>query len=98
MGYAQQYSMDYDKTTALTAHLELFCLILHIAASLRWDLHQFDIKTPISLWNLACWWSCLHGTAADFQETGKEDWVMQFLKSIYLWHEASKLNLEQNLP
>ena len=35
-GYAQQYSMDYDKTTALTAHLELFCLILHIAASLRW--------------------------------------------------------------
>ena len=44
-GYAQIYSLDYDKTTAPTAHLKSFCILLHIGASLDWDIHQFDIKT-----------------------------------------------------
>jgi Reverse transcriptase (RNA-dependent DNA polymerase) len=44
-GYAQQYGVDYDKTAAFTARLEFFRTILHIAASLGWDLQQFDVKT-----------------------------------------------------
>jgi hypothetical protein len=44
-GFAQKYGIDYDKTTAPTAQLESLQLILHIAASLNWDIHQFDIKT-----------------------------------------------------
>jgi len=43
--YAQQYSIDYDKTTASMARLESFQVVLHITAMLNWDLQQFDIKT-----------------------------------------------------
>ena len=44
-GYAQRYGIDYDKTTAPTVRLESFRTILHIAASLGWDLQHVDIKT-----------------------------------------------------
>lgn len=44
-GFAQRYSVNYDKTTAPTVRLESFQSILHIAASLDWELRQFDIKT-----------------------------------------------------
>jgi hypothetical protein len=33
-GYAQEFGVDYNKTTAPTAHLESFRLVLHIAALL----------------------------------------------------------------
>jgi hypothetical protein len=90
-GYAQQYGLDYDKTTAPTACIESFRLVLHIAASLGWDLQQFDIKTAF-----------LHGILppdeiaymeqpADFLEPGKEDWVMELSKSIYGMKQASRI-------
>ena len=44
-GYAQRYGIDYDKTTAPTVHLESFQALLHIVASLRWDIQHFNIKT-----------------------------------------------------
>jgi Reverse transcriptase (RNA-dependent DNA polymerase) len=44
-GYTQQYGVDYDKTTAPTARLESFHTILHLAATLNWDLQQMDVKT-----------------------------------------------------
>jgi hypothetical protein len=44
-GFAQIPGVDYDKTTAPTTHLESFRAIAHIATSLDWELHQFDIKT-----------------------------------------------------
>jgi hypothetical protein len=90
-GYAQVFGVDYDKTTAPTARLESFRLILHLAASLDWDLHQFDIKTAF-----------LHGVLPPdqiaymeqppgFEEPGKEDWVMQLSKSIYGMKQASRI-------
>jgi Reverse transcriptase (RNA-dependent DNA polymerase) len=37
-GYAQQYGIDYEKTTTPTTCLESFHSILHLAANLDWDL------------------------------------------------------------
>jgi transposase InsO family protein len=90
-GYAQIYGVDYDQTTAPTARLESFRLILHFAASLNWDLQQFDIKTTF-----------LHGVLPPdeiaymeqpprFEEPGKEDWVMRLSKSIYGMKQASRI-------
>jgi hypothetical protein len=90
-GYAQIYSINYDKTTALTACLKSFCIVLHLAASLGWDLQQFDIKTAF-----------LHGILppdkiaymeqpSGFEELGEENWVMQLMKSIYGMKQASHI-------
>jgi hypothetical protein len=65
--------------------------ILHIATSLGWDIQQFNIKTAF-----------LHGILPEnktmymeqppgFEETGKEDWVMKLLKSIYGMKQASRV-------
>jgi hypothetical protein len=51
-GYAQRYGIDYDKTTAPTVRLESFCAILHVAASLGWDLQHVDVKNSLSAWYL----------------------------------------------
>jgi transposase InsO family protein len=90
-GYAQQYGVDYDKTTAPTARLESFRTILHLAASLDWDLQQIDIKTAF-----------LHGILPEeetaymeqprgFEEPGKETWVMKLMRSIYGMKQASRI-------
>ena len=74
-GYAQHYGIDYDKTTAPTVCLESFCTLLHIAASLGWDIQHFDIKTAF-----------LHGILPEnetmymeqppgFKAPGKKDWL-----------------------
>jgi len=44
-GFAQQPGIDFTKTTAPTTRLESFRSLLHIAASLGWDIQHFDIKT-----------------------------------------------------
>jgi hypothetical protein len=90
-GYAQRYGIDYDKTTAPTVHLESFRALLHIAASLGWDIQHFDIKTAF-----------LHGVLPEnetmymeqppgFEAPGKEDWVMKLMKSIYGMKQASRV-------
>ena len=90
-GFAQRYGIDYDKTTAPTVRLESFRTILHLAATLNWDLRQFDIKTAF-----------LHGVLPDnetmymeqppgFEADGKEEWVMRLMKSIYSMKQASRV-------
>jgi hypothetical protein len=90
-GYAQPYGIDYDKTTSPTTRLESFRIILHIAASLGWDLQQIDIKMAF-----------LHGVLPEeetmfmeqpsgFEVPGKEDWVMKLTKSIYGMKQASRV-------
>ena len=90
-GYAQRYGIDYDKTTAPTVRLESFRALLHIAASLGWDIQHFDIKTAF-----------LHGILPEnetmymeqppgFEAPGKEDWVMKLMKSIYGMKQASRV-------
>jgi hypothetical protein len=90
-GFTQQYGIDYDKTTAPTVRLESFRSLLHVAASLDWDIQQFDIKTAF-----------LHGILPEsetmfmeqppgFETPGKEDWVMRLMKSIYGMKQASRI-------
>jgi hypothetical protein len=90
-GYAQRYGIDYEKTTAPTTRLESFRMILHIAATLGWDLQQIDIKTAF-----------LHGVLPEgetmymeqppgFAAEGKESWVMKLMKSIYGMKQASRI-------
>ena len=90
-GFAQRYGIDYDKTTAPTVRLESFRAILHLATTLNWDLKQFDIKTAF-----------LHGILPEdetmymeqppnFASLGKEEWVMQLMKSIYGMKQASRI-------
>ena len=90
-GYAQHYGIDYDKTTAPTVCLESFQVLLHIAASLGWDVQHFNIKTAF-----------LHGILLEnetmfmeqpprFEVPGKEDWVMKLMKSIYGMKQVSRV-------
>ena len=90
-GYAQRYSVDYDKTTAPTTCLESFRTILHIAATLGWDLHQFNIKTTFLHGILPDDETMYMEQPPDFTEPGKEDWVMKLLKSIYGMKQASQI-------
>ena len=89
-GYAQQPGIDFTKTTAPTVRLESFRSILHLAASLQWDIQHYDIKTAF-----------LHGVLGDdetaymeqppgFESPGQEEWVMRLLKSIYGMRQAGR--------
>ena len=73
-GYAQQYGINYDKTTAPTAHLESFRTIAHLAASLDWDLKQYDIKMPFSTafcrLTKVCSWNSRPGSSAPERKIG----------------------------
>ena len=90
-GYTQRYGVDYDKTMAPTARLESFRILMHLAASLDWDIQHIDIKTAF-----------LHGVLPEdetayleqpkgFEENGKEDWVMELKKSIYGMKQAGRI-------
>ena len=90
-GFTQRFGVDYDKTTSPTARLESFRTLMHLAASLNWDIQHIDIKTAF-----------LHGVLPDdeiayleqpegFEEPGKKDWVMQLRKSIYGMKQAGRI-------
>ena len=90
-GYTQCYGVDYNKTTAPTARLKSFRTLLHLAASLNWDIQHIDVKTAF-----------LHGMLPEdktayleqpngFEEPGKEDWVMELRKSIYGMKQAGRI-------
>jgi len=90
-GYAQQYGVDFEKTTTPTAHLESFCLILHLAASLGWDLQQLDVKTAFLHGVLPSEETAYMEQPPGFEEPGKEDWVWRLQKSIYGMKQASQI-------
>jgi len=107
-GYTQCYGVNYDKTTAPTAQMESFHTLMHLAASLNWDIQHIDIKMAF-----------LHGILPDnetayleqpkgFEEPSKESWVIKLRKSIYgmkqagcIWNQTfhdtvTSLGFEQN--
>jgi hypothetical protein len=90
-GFAQRFGIDYDKTTAPTVRLESFRAILHLAASLNWDLRQFDIKTAFLHGILPEDETMFMEQPAGFEAPGKEEWVMRLMKSIYGMKQASRI-------
>ena len=90
-GFTQHYLVDYNKTTTPTALLESFHALLHIAAVLDWDSQHSNSKTAF-----------LHGVLPEsetvfmeqppgFETSGKEDWVMHLMKSLYGMKQASQI-------
>jgi hypothetical protein len=90
-GFAQIPGLNYDKTTAPTSRLESLRAIAHIAASLDWELHQFDIKTAFLNGILPESEQTFMEQPAGFEIPGKEDWVFHLMKSIYGMKQASRV-------
>ena len=88
-GYTQCFGVDYDKTTAPTAHLESFHALLHIGVSLDWDIQQYDIKTAFLHGILPPSGTMFMEQPPRFEAPSKEDWVMRLMKSIYGMKQAS---------
>ena len=90
-GYAQCYSINYDKTTMPTVWLESFRAVLHIAMILGWDLQHFDIKTTFLHRILPDNETMFMEQPPGFEVGGKEDWVIKLLKSIYRMKQATQV-------
>jgi hypothetical protein len=90
-GFAQRYRIDYNKTTAPTARLESFRCLLHIAATLDWDIQHVDIKTAFLHGVLPSSETVFMEQPPGFEEPGKEDWVWQLIKSLYGMKQASRI-------
>jgi hypothetical protein len=90
-GFAQIPGLDYDKTTAPTSRLESLRAIAHIAASLDWELHQFDVKTAFLNGVLPEDEQLFMEQPDGFEVPGKEDWVYHLMKSIYGMKQASRV-------
>lgn len=90
-GFAQCYSINYNKTMAPTIHLESFHTILHLTASLDWDLWQFNIKTAFLHRILPADETMFMEQPPGFKTLGKEEWVMRLMKSIYGMKQAGHI-------
>ena len=87
-GYSQVEGLDYTDTFAPVSRLESVRTVLGIAASLDWEIHQFDVKTAF-----------LHGNLTEEiymeqpdgrKEKGKEDYVCKLHKSLYGLRQAGR--------
>ena len=87
-GFAQIPGLNYDKTMAPTSQLESLHAIVHIVASLDWELHQFDIKTAFLNGILLEDEQLFIEQPDGFKVPGKEDWVYHLMKSIYGMKQA----------
>ena len=87
-GFAQKPGIDYMDTYAPVARMESTRAILHIAASLDWEIHQMDVKMAF-----------LHGDLKEevymeqpegMKEPGKESWVCYMHKTLYGLMQAAR--------
>ena len=84
MGFGIQFVVDVgeqrksrnNKTTAPTVCLKSFRAILHLTATLNWDLKQFNIKTAFLHGILPKDKSMYMEQPPGFKSPGKEDWIM----------------------
>ena len=90
-GYEQRWGVDFTSTTSLTACMESWRILLHIAATLGWDSQQIDIKTAF-----------LYGLLPDdevqymeqlrgFEEAGKETWVWKLQRGLYRMKQSGRI-------
>jgi hypothetical protein len=82
-GYEAVHGLDYTDSTSLTARMESFRVILHIAAALGWDCQQVDVKTAFLYGDLKPSETFYMEQPKGFEEVGKEDWVWSLLKGLY---------------
>jgi hypothetical protein len=90
-GFLQVFGQDYLETTSPTAQMESICILLHIAASMNWDVHQVDIKTAFLYGLLTAnevqWMEQPEG----FVTPGKEDWVWELQRGLYGMKQSGRI-------
>ena len=91
-GFAQKPGIDYTDMYAPVACMESTRFLLHVGASLDWEIHQMDVKTVFLHADLEeeVFMEQLEG----MKEPGKEDWVCYMHKTLYgLMQAACAWNL-----
>jgi hypothetical protein len=82
-GYSAVWGQDYMKTSAPTARLESFQILIHLGAALDWEIDQLDIKTAFLHGLLEADKVCYMEQPEGFKEEGKEDWLWELQKGLY---------------
>lgn len=82
-GFKQVFGQDYTHTSSPTMHMESFRALLHLAASLGWDIQQLDIKTAFLYRILPDNKDLYMVQPCSFKEPGKEGWVWCLIWGIY---------------
>lgn len=82
-GFEAVYGQDYTRTTLLTMCMESFCLLLHLAASLDWELLQVDVKTAFLYGLLPDDEICYMEQPKGFEDSAYPDYVWQLWKGLY---------------
>ncbi|KAA3481430.1 Retrovirus-related Pol polyprotein from transposon TNT 1-94 [Gossypium australe] len=87
-GFNQRYGIDYLETFAPMARLDTIKLLVALAAQMKWNVHQLDVKSAF-----------LNGFLEEeiyveqpqgFQVTGHEDKVYKLKKALYGLKQAPK--------
>src|SRR6266567_780147 len=82
-GYEQEYGKDYTSTTSLTARIESWQILLHIAATLGWDSQQINVKT-VFLYSLLPDDKVQYmEQLKSFEEKGRKTWIWKLQRGIY---------------
>jgi len=87
-GYSQIHRVDYTDTYAPVARMESMRTILHIGATLDWEINQLDIKTAFLNGDLEE--EVYMEQPEGWKEAGKEDWVYQLNKMLYGLKQAGR--------
>jgi len=90
-GYEQVEGLDYVNTHSPTACSELFRIGLHIAASMDWEMQNFNIKMAFLHGELLKEETCWMEQPPGFEEPGKDDHVWELLKALYGVKQAGRV-------
>jgi hypothetical protein len=87
-GFSQKEGIDYNETFASVARMDYIHMILSIATSQRWEVHQMDVKSAF-----------LHGDLQEqiymqqppsFVQEGSTQLVCQLKESLYRLKQAPR--------
>ena len=87
-GYVQRHGIDYDEVFASVSRIETIILIIALAGTFGWEIHEFDVKTAF-----------LHGELKEevyvsqpeaFIVSGEEQKVYKLKKALYGLRQAPR--------
>nr|VWO95649.1 AHL receptor (Quorum sensing LuxR family sensor regulator) [Ganoderma boninense] len=82
-GFEAVFGQDFFRTTSPTMRIESYRVLLDLAGTLDWEVHQVDVKTAYLYGLLPDDEICFMEQPPGFEETGKEDWVWRLRKGLY---------------
>ena len=87
-GFAQKLGIDYMDMYAPVTWMELTRAILHIGASLNWEIHQMDVKTASQPGDLEE--EVYMEQPKGMKEPRNESWVCYMCKTLYRLMQATQ--------